>query len=94
MVFYIAVVIFHKQHESNHIAMIFYIVVIIYDLIIITLTYCSMLSSHVNPYYFFLKKNFIKTWVKNWIATQGNKAKQDSGDVFRTFSIIFNQFSY
>jgi len=42
MVFYIAVIIFHKQHESNHIAMIFYIVVIIYDLIIITLTYCFL----------------------------------------------------
>jgi hypothetical protein len=27
-------------------------------------------------------------------SIQGNKAKQDSGAVFRTFSIIFKQFSY
>jgi len=40
MVFYIAVIIFHNQHESNHISMVFYIAVIIYDLGIISLTYC------------------------------------------------------
>ena len=30
MVFYIAVIIFHNQHESNHISMTFYIAVIIF----------------------------------------------------------------
>jgi hypothetical protein len=29
MVFYIAVIIFHNQHESNHISMIFYIAMIV-----------------------------------------------------------------
>jgi hypothetical protein len=42
MVFYIVVIIFHNQHESNHISMIFYIAVIIYDLVIISLTYCFL----------------------------------------------------
>jgi len=58
MVFYIALIIFHNQHESNPVCMIFYITVIIYDLVIISLTYCflnTMLSPHVNPYFFFLK---------------------------------------
>jgi hypothetical protein len=42
MVFYIAMIIFHNQHESNHISMVFYIAVIIYDSVIISLTYCFL----------------------------------------------------
>jgi len=42
MVFFIAVIIFHNQHESNHISMVFYIAIIIYDLVIISLTYCFL----------------------------------------------------
>jgi hypothetical protein len=42
MVFYIAVIIFHNQHESNYISMVFYIAVIIYDSVIISLTYCFL----------------------------------------------------
>jgi len=42
MVFYIAVIVFHNQHESNHISMVFYIAVIIYDSVIISLTYCFL----------------------------------------------------
>ena len=42
MIFYIAVIIFHNQHESNHIYMILYIAVIIYDSVIISLTYCFL----------------------------------------------------
>jgi hypothetical protein len=42
MIFYIAVIIFHNQHESNHISMVFYIAVIIYDSVIISLTYCFL----------------------------------------------------
>jgi threonine/homoserine/homoserine lactone efflux protein len=40
ILFYIAVIIFHNQHESNPISMVFYIAVIIYDSVIISLTYC------------------------------------------------------
>jgi hypothetical protein len=29
-----------------------------------------MLSPHVNPYYFFIFEKFIKTWVKNLLATK------------------------
>ena len=39
--FYIAVIIFHNQHESNHISIVFYIAIIIYDSVIISLIYCS-----------------------------------------------------
>ena len=42
MVFYIAVIIFHNQHESNHIFMVFYIAVITYDSVIISLTHCFL----------------------------------------------------
>jgi hypothetical protein len=42
MVFYIAMIIFHNQHESNHISMVFYIAVIIYDSRIISLTSCFL----------------------------------------------------
>ena len=42
MVFYIAVIIFHNQHESNHISMIFYIAIIISDSVIISLAYCFL----------------------------------------------------
>jgi len=51
MVFYIAVIIFHNQHESNHISMVFYIVVIIYDSVIISLTYCFFNISPDTLYY-------------------------------------------
>jgi hypothetical protein len=37
------VIIFHNQHESNHISMVFYFAVIIYDSIIISLTYCFLI---------------------------------------------------
>ena len=30
MAFYIAVIIFHNQHESNHISMVFYIAIMLY----------------------------------------------------------------
>jgi len=33
-------IIFYNQHEANHISMVFYIAVIIYDSVIIPLTYC------------------------------------------------------
>jgi hypothetical protein len=62
MVFYIAVIIFHNQHQSNHISMVFYITIIIYDLVIISLTYCffnisidALCYRHMFSLFFFLK---------------------------------------
>ena len=72
MVFYIVVIIFHNQHESNHISMVFYFAVIIYDSIIISLAYCFLKISpdalcyrHTQTLIFFfenLKKHGSKIW--------------------------------
>jgi len=45
MIFYIALIIFHNQHELNHISMVFYIAVIIF--------YNQHESNHISMVFYF-----------------------------------------
>jgi hypothetical protein len=75
MVFYIAVIIFHNQDESNPISMVFYIAVIIYDSVIISLTYCFL---NISPDALCYRHMFCLFFKKIFYQNMGQKLGSDS----------------